>query len=155
MNLKKLLEHYEKQFVSKKRDNGDNYVIMTDNRDDALYNAVHEAHGDRLPDDWIYGTFANIIVGLTKYDIKTLDDIENNRHEIVDNMVDIYNHDLTAWLHSNLNNTAYIDEARDEYGTSDKNDIMHDIAMGQYKAIDDIFSHVYALIEANAQNDDE
>jgi hypothetical protein len=143
MKISKKIERYLNEFETKER-NEETIVVFKTNASQELTDSVHKAHGDRLPNDWIYDKYESILSTLSGYDINDIDDVEDNRHEIVDGLVDIYNSDLTSWLGSSYDNSYYVDEAKKEFGTSDE--IYKDIAMGQYMAIDEIYSEVVNLL---------
>lgn len=133
-------------FKSGKRAEGVSYVYLEDNADKKLIDSVHEAHGDKLPNDWVYGTYADLMQKVTEYDLKNIDDLEEVRHEIVDGYVDIYTHDLTKWLASDNNNVYYLGEAINE--GIDNLDGFQALAMAQYKAIDEVMNEVISLLSS-------
>lgn len=143
--MQKKAQKYYDQFEIKDR-NGETIVIFKDNRDQKLYDSVMEAHGDRLPDDWIFDKYHSILDAIGQYDIETPDDLDNNRSEIVDGLVDVYTSDLTAWLNSSNFNVYYMTEAQEEFGA--ETDGFKILSMAQYKAIDEIFSEVAELLSA-------
>lgn len=132
-------------FKSGKRTDGQRYVYLDDKASEKLKDSVHQAHGDLLPDDWIYGTYADLMQKVSEYDLKTIDDLENVRYEIVDSCVDIYTADLTKWLASNINNVYYLGEASREYGSMDGFQLL---AVAQYKAIDEVMNEVFSLLSS-------
>src|SRR3990167_4439657 len=103
------------QFTTVKRGE-DTITILKDTAPEELRNSVREAHGDRLPNDWIYQKYYHILDALSGYTIENIDGVEDNRGEIVDGLVDVYTSDLTAWLNSHNANVYYITEAQEEYG---------------------------------------
>lgn len=131
----------------------DNICVFSDKATEELKSSVREAHGERLPDDWIFDKYCSILDTLSGYDITRLEDIDNYRPEIVDSLVDVYTSDLTGWLHSSNYNVGYIDEAAEEYGEPQNG--LNSLQMAQYKAIDNIFSFVYDLISDSSEEDEE
>ena len=145
MNLEKKIDKYYNQFKTKKREGEDEtIVVFKDNVDKKLEHSVFKAHGDRLPDDWIFDTYHSILGCLADYDIEKEDDIDENRSEIVDGLVDIYTSDLTSWLNNDNRNVYYLTEAQEEYG--EEKDGFNLLMMAQYKAIDEIFGEVENLL---------
>lgn len=131
-------------FDIKKRGN-DDIVIFNDKATEKLKNSVFEAHGDRLPEDWIFDKYHSILSNICEYDdVNNIDDLEDIRGEIVDGLVDVYTSNLTQWLNYNINNVYYLTEAQEEYGA--KVDGFEILQSAQYKAIDDIFSYVSDLL---------
>lgn len=144
MTLQQKIEKYSNCFEVGTRNDGSSYTFLKDDAPAKLSVAVRKAHGDKLPDDFVYGTFADLLQRLSEYTIDSTDDIENYRHEIVDNYVDIYTHDLTKWLASDIGNVYYITQAIEEYGVTDGFQVL---ATAQYIAIDEVMNYVVGLFE--------
>ncbi len=143
MTITDKAKKYSDMFVSSTRDNGESYVYLKDEASEKLKDSVHEAHGDSLPDDWIYGTYADLMQKITEYELKTIDDLENVRHEIVDSYVDIYTADLTKWLASDIRNVHYLSDAISE-GIAD--DGFQLLTGAQFLAIDNVMNYVVELL---------
>ena len=141
----KIKEYADGFKTIKRASTGEDIVILKDNAPEELKKAVQDAHGERLPDDWIYGIFADLLVRLSEYTINGPDDVEGYRAEIVDGMVDIYNKDLTDWLNQSYYNVEACDEAAQEFGNQD-GDIMDRIKRGQYWAINQIYGFIVGLL---------
>lgn len=141
MTLQEKIEYYEKQFKSKKR--GEEDIVVFNNECDELHDSVYSAHGDKMPNDWIFGTYADLLTRLTEYTINTSDDLEEFRNEIVDGAVDIYTSDLLDWLKGN---TEYTDEVLEENNGITSTSAL--LMQAQYKAIDAIYSEIYTLLVA-------
>lgn len=142
MKLSKRIEKYANEFTTHKR--GEETIIVFNNESKELHDAVFNAHGDKLPNDQIFDTFHSILETLTGYDIDSMDDVEEYRHEIVDGLVDIYTYDLTSWLNNDISNTYYLDQAIQEYEAKE-----NILPVAQYIAIDEIYSEVLNLLEKN------
>lgn len=71
-----------------------------------------EAHGDLLPDDYIYNWIAEVLDLFAYSGCETEEQAENNIYEVLE--ADIYTASLTAWLASNINRVYYLDEAISE-----------------------------------------
>lgn len=147
MTIQKKAEKYSQYFTALKLENGDTRIILKDDAPQQLRDAVKDAHGDKLPDDFTYSTFADLLSKITEYDCDTIDDLENNRSEIVDGYVDVYTHDLTKWLASDNSNVYYLGEV--VRMTSECDDGFKLLAMAQYLAIDEVMQHVIGLLETN------
>jgi hypothetical protein len=82
---------------------------------DWRWEAVHDAHMDRLPSDDIYQVIAEVAELLAD-----CDDQEEAAERIAEEVsADVYTVDLTAWLASHLGNVAYLDQYKEEYGDGD------------------------------------
>lgn len=122
----------------------ENIIVLKDKAPEQLRESVRNAHGERLPSDWIYDKYQSILENLSNCENDDADNIDDNRAEIVDGLVDVYTGQLTAWLNSSNYNVYYITEVQEEYGC--EIDGFKLLAMAQYKAIDDIFSEVADLL---------
>lgn len=137
-------------FTTKTLKGGDDtIVVLKDDAPESLRDSIHEAHGDRMPDDWIYGKYQSILADLSGYTITCADDIEENRAEIVDGLVDAYTSDLTAWLNISPHNVYYMTEAQEEYGAQE--DGFKILQMAQYKAIDEIYGEVANYLKSKQE----
>ena len=145
MTLSKKIEMYIDQFETKQR-NEETIVVFKSGASAELRDSVMKAHGDRLPDDWIFNTYHSILCALSEYTIEKEDDLEENRGEIVDGLVDVYTSNLTTWLNSHNSNVYYLEEAQKEFGPIE--DGFKLLSTAQYMAIDEIYSEVIELLTA-------
>lgn len=139
--LSKKIEGYSNQFKTIKR--GEDNIVVFDNESSELHEAVYKAHGDRVPNDFIFSKFWEILQSLEGYEIHSIDDVEEYRGEIVGSCTDVYTSNLTEWLNSSVYNTDYLDEAVKEFGATD-----NILGTAQYMAIDEIYSEVVGLLTA-------
>lgn len=120
----------------------DDITIFTDDASQDLKDSVYQAHGDTLPNNWVFQTYSSLLDDLSGYTINSIDDIEDHRHEIVDGCVDIYTYDLKKWLSDWPNASDFFDQALEFIPkTSDQG-----LAMAQYLAIDEIYSEIINLL---------
>lgn len=151
-DISKLITTFSSELVSKEiqreGEEKKRIVVFADNASEKLKDSVYKAHQDSLPRDWIFGTYADILQRLEEYEVKTLDDVEEVRSELVDSMVDIYTADLTAWLADSISNVEYLTQAMEEYGQPQ--DGFKLLALAQYMAIDEVFGYVYELLSEEA-----
>lgn len=150
MTLTKKIKQALDKFDIKTRDNGDTFVCFKSSVDsnDPLWRSVYRAHGGKLPNDWIFNKYYDVLDTLGQYNIATegMDAIHDNFTEIVDGLVDVYTHDLTGWLHSHNENVYYLGEAMSEYEPEDGLALL---SMAQYKAIEEIAQEVINYLENN------
>ena len=134
-----------KYFETGERQNGESYVFLKDNAPQELKDAIQQAHGERLPDNFIYQTFLRLLESIE--DFGEIEDYEDVRHEIVDGLVDPYTSNLTKWLNDSNLNVHYLTEAMEE-GAEDGFQLL---MVAQYKAIDEIYSSVVSLLEKQSK----
>jgi hypothetical protein len=150
MNTKQLAEHYADYFKSIDVVDGTSRIILKDDAPSKLRDAVREAHGDKMPNDFIYATFADLLQRVTDYDVETVDRLrdQGHDHEIVDGYVDVYTHDLLQWLASDIDNLEYLAQAAQDGWTVDDG-TWQLLARAQYYAIDAIMQHIIDLLETS------
>lgn len=144
MTITEKAEMYHNYFEAKKRDNGTEFVCLKLDAPEELKESIREAHGDKLPDDWTYGTYADLMQRITEYDLETFEQLEDVRGEIVESYVDIYTKGLTEWLNEDINNVYYITRALEEFGNFE--DGFKLLATAQYMAIDEVMQEVVNLL---------
>jgi len=139
--MKTKIENYLQMFEVKEVDrDGEkkSIVVFANNASEELKNSVMSAHGERLPNDWIFDIYHSILDAMLQYD-----NIEDSKGEIVDSLVDIYTVNLTEWLNNNIYNVYYLTEALKE---TEEKDGFKILAIAQYIAIDEIYSEVLTLL---------
>lgn len=79
-------------FETKKRDSGDEFVTLRDNRPEWLQSAVYEAHTDAGPNDWVY---EECRAACSRFDEGDFSDDEI--HAYADERVDVYTQARFEW----------------------------------------------------------
>lgn len=121
-----------------KRDNGDEFVSLKNGSPEWMTDVVRSAHGDKLPDDTVYGLIERCADALADANeeadpYETIAEIES----------DVYTNDLTAWLHARVDHISYLDEVLEEQpGLANGAQLL---MAAQKKQIDEVG---YALISA-------
>ena len=141
--MNKLIKKYLSSFQWKKRGD-DDIVILKDNAPKELQDSVMEAHGNRMPNDWIYEKYYGILDALDGYTIENIDDVDNYEYEIIDGLIDVYTSNITAWLNDSDYNVYYLTEALEN---EEPKDGFKALQLAQYKAIQEIFSFVRTMLE--------
>ena len=145
--ITKKAQKYLDCFETKKRDVGETFVCLKDNdKPVKLHDSIRVAHGDKLPNDWTFGTYADLLQKITEYDLNTIEDLEDIRHEIVDGYVDVYTYQLTAWLAEDINNVNYITDALES--EIEMREGFQLLALAQFMAIDEVMNEVVSLLSA-------
>jgi hypothetical protein len=155
MNTKQKAEYYADFFKSINVNDGTTRIVLKtkiNNTQDApqeLREAIRAAHGDKMPDDFTYSTFADLLDRVAEYDVETIDDLQDVAHEIVDGYVDIYTYDLLQWLASDVNNVEYLAQAAQDGWTVDDG-TWQLLARAQYYAINEVMQCVISLLNNDA-----
>lgn len=144
----RIMQFFANQFESRTRENGDTFHCLADNRPEWCQDVAKECHGGMMPDDYRYNWLSHGADSLA--DIPA-DDWEESIHEIADGMVDVYNHNLTTWLASNLSRGEYVNDAM-ENGLPAENDIFNTLQCGQYQEISETLSCLVQEIESLADD---
>lgn len=147
--IEKTANTYLACFESNTREaTGKVFYYLPNNAPQELLEAVRNAHGEKLPSDWIYETFVNLLQKVTEYTIENIDQLREYAHEIVDGSVDIYTHELTLWLHEEQA-LEHLSQVMASHSYSEEDGAWQVLAATQYSAIDEIMQHVIDLIENN------
>lgn len=121
--------------------------IQKELHDFTHYNAMSDVLNKFRADDYAY----DAVFGFLEYLLENGDDGDMNDlvHEFADAEVDVYTHDLTAWLHSDIWNVAYLDDAVAEFGS----DVTNVLTLAQYMFYRDIGNEVVMAIDELKTNE--
>lgn len=152
-SLHELARDYADAFEDATRPDGSSFIRLRDGSPEWMSNAVMEAHGGILPDDWRYATTA----AAAEWIAETLDndpsaDIEDGA-EFADSAVPIYTADLTAWLGSHCSRPGYVDEAAEEFGPAE--DVLAGIGRGMYLEASEVYGATLHALQCRADDDGE
>lgn len=125
--LATVASEFSAAFIRDTRNDGKDFYKLRDGSPQWMTDAVHAAHGDIMPDDWIFDQCDSIARSLTEYEPERWEDAA---HDIADGLVDVYNNDRARWLASHLAFGEMCDEATDELGQA--SGIYETIGRGQY-----------------------
>ncbi len=125
-------------FQTQKRSDGHEFVSLKDASPAWMTGVVRSVHGDKLPDDTVYGMIERCVDALT--DANEDADLYEVIQEIES---DIYTTDLTAWLHARVDHVYYLTEVLEE-GTG-ITDGFQLLAVAQQKQLHEVG---YALVSA-------
>lgn len=134
--IQELALEYSELFKIQTRNNGREFLVCEVDDCHPLKDIIRKAHGEMLPDDYKYKFVHEALVNISN--AADLDEVQCEP--------DIYDHELLAWLSSNLSRVAYVDVAMLDNGHS-KNGLMGDIAMGQWAKKSEVLSIVINELE--------
>lgn len=161
MNIKKALETVRKfnQFETKTfhKDTEKEFkrvCIIEDIDKDTHGKLVDLVYRDTTADDYTYswirqafGAIEEELLNLREDDeIDSLNDLELT--EAIDGIVDVYTHNITTWLGSNVNRVYYLTGAI-EQGTTDG---YNALALAQYLEISEMFDKVVSFLNEEILN---
>lgn len=150
VTIQEAAEYFSTQFELRKRADGSEYWARKDTSlpleegDSTLEALVVAAYDNRewFPDDVRYEYLVDAL------DILAETGDEDDWLQAVDNGVDIYTTDLTAWLHSHNSRLSYIDEVLDSESIWSKpetgSELLH---LAQYLERYEVFEAVKAVLE--------
>lgn len=149
-------EEFARSFDTRRRDENDEdtqFVTLDESaRGTWMQDAVYDAHGDELPDDWIYNVCENAAIHCAEYESED-DATEDAGTEFCDGQVDAYNADRLKWLSSNLNRAGMADQAAEDLGCENA-DIYDRIGYGQYEMASRILGCIARAITDEADRRD-
>jgi hypothetical protein len=121
-DMANLAEEAAGMFTTRTRQSsGESYVSLKDERPDWVHDAVRAAHGDTLPDDYIYSWAQDAFAAIGNAEGSNLDDVASEFAE----SVDVYTGDLMRWIGSHAGRAIYADETLVEH----KPDTLSDLLM--------------------------
>lgn len=139
-------------FQTGKRDNGDTFVSLKDDRPDWLQDAVRDAHSDMLPDDWVYAECEAACNAIDEGSLKDDDDL----HEHADGRVDIYTRARFQWAADKCNSILFAEaEERAKDASDGSGDIAEQLRLIQYHAIAAIATTMLDAAKEAADEEDE
>ena len=154
LTIRDKAELMAKQFTTKTRDDGSQYVCLNgmagEDYPEWMQDVTMAGHLDTLPNDESYKAISSIISSIVE-----LDDDITDTDDILEELRDegylepsVYISDLTGWLHSNNSYIYYLDDAMQEYNQIDGCQLL---ATAQGIWLDEVASAVVrALEEAEA-----
>lgn len=147
-----LADEFARNLERKTRDNGESFICLRDGAPEWMKEAIREAHGDMLPNDWSYRFAAAIVEDIAERLRDDCDaDFDDMSGEIVDSAIPVYTGERLAWLASNLNRLAFCDTAASDGLVSESSDMAERIAAGMYLELQDIAGAIWAAISAEAE----
>ena len=103
-----------------------------------VYDMVHTAHEDMMPNDYKY-----------QYVVDTLDALSEGQDPddgLSDIEADVYNYDLLRWLQSQGERVGFVDEVVSELGHHPDMGMMGDIMMGQVQEKQQVWQSVVSSL---------
>lgn len=122
-------------FETRKRDNGEEFVVLKDGRPEWMRDVCREAHGGMMPDDTRYAMIREVV--------DAINNGGDDACEIADTLCDTYNTALVEWLASSpIKRAEYVDEANEERGVRDDDGLFGMLRRGQYMEYCEIASAI-------------
>lgn len=138
-------------FIADDREDGTRFYKLRDGSPQWMTDAIHAAHGDILPLDWIYEHCHHVADKMTEYEPEQWDDCV---HEWVGSLADVYTADLFRWLSLHVDFAGFVDEATGEQGHSGFG-ISGDVEMGQRLLLEQIAYAMLSAVNEQAEAADE
>jgi hypothetical protein len=125
------------------------FVTLSDDCPEWFHQAVMEAHGVELPNDWVYAMCRAIVAELEGFDADA--DVYDVANDVADALLPIYNADRVAWLAENIGRSSWGDDAKSLGLTQEPSDIFGDLGTGIYCQLRFITETLFAAIQENAE----
>lgn len=152
MSMKTIARAFADAFEQRKRDNGEEFYCLADSAPQWMTDAVQAAHDGRLPNDADYGACSDIAAAIAEV-LEAGEDLDDARHERVDGLVPVYNHDRLAWLAAHGDFVGYCDESAGLVGA--EAGIIERIGAGMYTWLDSVWQALADAIEEQADQEDD
>lgn len=155
LSLRSLVSSFVAAFESDKREDGTDFLKLSENKAEWMTDAIRAAHADMMPEDRRYAMILESLEKIVDCMDDDAEDFDNlSSGELADSMVDIYNWDRLQWLASNLYRAYYCDEAA-ENGLSENATMFERIGYGQYMEYVEILESLYNSILEVCENQEE
>ena len=135
-------------FTTKERTGGSQYRTLCEGAPDGVRDAIQEAHGGELPNDWRYEKASMIWMALEE---ATENGWGPNKDEEIDSLVDIYNGELLQWLADIPSRVDLVDQASGEFFVGSRTTIINQIQGAQHQTL----TEMWDILEAEYQNQKE
>jgi L-lactate utilization protein LutC len=103
--VQELASELSKAFETKTRNNGDEFVSLKDGSPQWMTDAIHKAHGDKMPDDHIYRFCEMAADAMAECDREDEDSLREAIQAIEE---PVYTHQIMKWFAGNY---EYCDQA--------------------------------------------
>jgi hypothetical protein len=145
-------DDFARAFERRTREGGAEFLALKDGSPEWMHEAVQAAHGDFLPDDWRYRLIAAVVEDVAeRLRDDPAADLDDMRHEVIDQAIPCYTAARLEWLASNLNRVDYCDDAAAEGMVSEDAGIVDRIAAGMAAELEEIFSAVIDVLNSEAE----
>lgn len=129
-------------FEARERQDGSTFRALKEGSPEWMTDCIHAAHGDRMPDDFIYAAVERVADAIGECEEGM--DLDDAAHEAVDGMVDVYTTALCDWLASSVTRLGYCDEAMESRGQPGST--VELIQWGQYDEYREIWDAVVRFL---------
>lgn len=145
-----LAQTFARQFVRRTRPDGKLFVALATDAPDWMFDAVREAHGTAMPNDWIYTACAHAAEALAET-LAYGEDLDDAAHSFADSNADLYTESLVRWLADVPTAWSWCDEAAQDFGVAEDANLCKRIQTGQYLQLRTIFATLRQAVEAQAE----
>ncbi|MBG7616483.1 hypothetical protein IWC96_14490 [Brevundimonas sp. BAL450] len=142
ITIQSLAADLGRAFEGRYRPDSSCFRALKDGSPEWMTDCIHAAHGDRMPDDWIYAAVERVADAIGETDEDA--DLDDEAHEAIDGMVDVYTSALCDWLASSVTRPGYCDEAAEELGRPDS--IVQAMQWGQFAEYREIWAAVVEFL---------
>lgn len=155
LTLADLASLFADAFVTRKRDDDEEFFTLIDGAPEWMTDIVRTAHDGLMPNDWSYRLIRSVAMEisdlLTSNPDADADDLDEWRHERIDSLIPVYNAERLDWVSSNLYRAEYVNDAIKEYGVGDDPDLFQMLAFGMEREIGDIWHAIMKGLEERAE----
>ena len=131
----------KRMFVSDRRDDGTEFIRLSDDAPDWLRDAVYKSHDSDMPNDWIYSECA------AAYDA-AIEGTDPSDH--ADSQVDVYTREIFQWAADMCLSSTYSDAESEADELGGEGTIAERITRIQFCAIRRIAEIIGSAVDDNA-----
>lgn len=153
--IKKAADLFASSFETRQRDTGEEFVCLVDGSPDWMRDAIREAHGGRMPCDYLYrackAAVDHFAETLEESGREMLDDSHDAAFDFAESFVSVYHADRFAWLADHLDNHQLVDQMREEGMVDEEAPISDMVAAGMATQAEAVFERIAEAIEEAAE----
>ena len=146
-HLSRLLDLNLKQST---REDGSQFFALHEDAPDWMREALFACHDDEHPNDWRFSTVKQLAESLSQY--AYAEEAREHTAELADDMSTMSHYQLFMWYADCPSRASYVDQYKGDFGTEASEDVMSDLSLGYWYAIEQmlgiLINHIEDQLEA-------
>ena len=141
-HLSRLLDLNLKQST---REDGSQFFALHEEAPDWMREALFACHDDEHPNDWRYSTVKQLAESLSEF--AYAEEAREHTGDLADNLNVMSHHKLFTWYADCPSRASYVDQYKSDFGAEASEDVMSDLSLGYWYAIEQMLGILVGKIE--------